>query len=185
MALKRLEEFVEARLCHRGPGGFALTHEGEAIAEVCENLFGTVSGISATLADNTEIVRGRIRIQMISNLVNSRLDAALSSFHHSYTDVEVYIGVATWNIIKHNVLRNDAELGISTTAERDPNLRYDPLFREIYRPYCGRAHPMYGKVVERPAELARHAFILTGTDEPDTLRRYRQRYRLGQKIAGL
>lgn len=35
LALKRLEERLNARLCERGPGGFALTEEGRRLAETC------------------------------------------------------------------------------------------------------------------------------------------------------
>ncbi len=38
MALRRLEDHLGVKLCRRGPGGFALTHEGEVLAELCEGV---------------------------------------------------------------------------------------------------------------------------------------------------
>lgn len=185
MALKRLEDVVGVRLCHRGPSGFGLTREGEMVSRICDRLFTSVASVPGTLAHAIEEVRGRVRVQMISNLVNERLDRALETFHKDYENVEVYISISTWDVIKRNVLRNEVELGISTIGDRDPDLRYEPLFREVYRPYCGRSHPLYGRSVDNPADLASYGFVLTGGDEPDQLRQFRQRHHLGRKVAGL
>lgn len=185
MALKRLEEAVGARLCHRGPSGFELTYEGEMVAQLCAVLFGAISDLPGDLASSFDRLRGRVRVQLISNLVNRRLDRALESFHKDYEKVEVFVSVSTWDVIKRNVLRNEVEIGISAAGEKDPDLAYELLFREVYRPFCGRSHPLFGKRLSQPADLAPYALILTGADEPDELTRFRLRHGLGGKIAGL
>jgi LysR family transcriptional regulator, transcriptional activator for bauABCD operon len=93
MALRRLEELVGGRLCHRGPGGFALTRQGELLAEICETIFGAVTRIPS-MVDATDEVRGRIRLQMISNLVEARIDRAIQAFHHDYPTVEIFVSIA-------------------------------------------------------------------------------------------
>ncbi len=185
MALQRLEEHADAILCRRGPGGFELTSDGELLAEICENMFGAVSQIPHALADAAIDMRGRVRIQLISNLVNESIDAALGAFHQDNPNVELFISVATWDVIQRSVIRNEVEIGIAPVTLRIPDLRYEVLFQEVYRPYCGRSHPLYGKTVLRPAELAGYSFILTGADEPDQQTRFRQRYGLGRHVAGL
>ncbi len=185
MALRRLEAHVGARLCRRGPGGFALSEEGEQVAEICAELFGAVSDLPRRLADRSEEVRGRVRLQLISNLVDRRIDDAVDAFHRAHPRVEIYLSVATWDVVSRAVLRNEIEIGIAPAHHRDSALRYELLFREIHRPYCGRAHPLFGQTIEKPGDLAREMFILTGADEPDELTKYRLRYGLGHHVAGL
>ena len=185
MALKRLEDHVGARLCRRGPGGFELTREGERLAEICEGVYGAVTHIPHAIADAGTTVRGRVRIQLISNLVDPRIDDAVDGFHRAHELVEIYLSVATWDVIQRAVLRNEVEAGIAPARHKDPDLRYELLFREIYRPYCGRPHSLFGTTVDHPSELAGYRFVLTGADEPDQQTKFRMRYGLGRHVAGL
>ena len=182
MALRRLEALVGARLCTRGPGGFCLTREGELLAEICEAMFGAVTRIPG-MVDATDEVRGRIRLQMISNLVDDKIDRAIQLFHRDYPSVEMFVSIATWDVVPRNVLRNEVEVGITPAHIRDSKLDYHLLFRETYRPYCGRPHSLFGKVFDDPGELAGFGFIHTGADEPDQLTKYRLRHGMGRRVA--
>lgn len=187
MALKRLEDHVGARLCRRGPGGFRLTREGELLAETCESIFGSVAHIPHSVANVATDVHGRVRIQLISNLADSRIDKAIQAFHQAHELVEIFVSVATWDVIQRSVLRNEVEIGIAPapTHHRDPDLHYEVLFHEVYRPYCGRSHPLFGITLDHPTDLAAYPFVLTGADEPDPQTKFRLRYGLGRHVAGL
>jgi len=187
MALKRLEDHVGARLCRRGPSGFRLTREGELMAETCEAIFGSIAHIPHSVANVGTNLQGRIRVQLISNLVDPRIDEGIQFFHRAHKLVEIFVSVATWDVIQRSVLRNEVEIGIAPASvhHRDPDLHYEVLFHEVYRPYCGRPHSLFGTTVDLPGDLAGYSFILTGADEPDQLTKFRQRYSLGRHVAGL
>lgn len=185
MALRRLEEIVGARLCERGRSGFCLTREGETLVKACEGIFDAVTAIPTSLAEITSEVRGRVRIQMISNLIDTKIDSALSRLHDTHPDVEVFVNISTWEIVPRSVLRNEVDVGIAPAHVRIPPLRYDTLFKEIYLPYCGRQHPLYGRMLSDPRELAGVGLIYTGADEPEQLTRFRLKYGIGRRIAGL
>ena len=187
MALKRIEDHVGARLCRRGPGGFKLTREGELLAETCESIFGSVARIPRSVANVAMDIHGRVRIQLISNLVDLRIDDAIESFHRAHELVEIFVSVTTWDVIQRSMLRNEVEIGIAPAPahHRDPDLRYEVLFHEVYRPYCGRSHPLFGTAVDHPGDLAAYSFVLTGADEPEPQTKFRQRYSLGRHVAGL
>lgn len=185
MALRRLEEHTETTLCRRGPGGFELTTDGQLLADVCEKMFGAASQIPHTLDDAAVDVRGRVRFQLISNLVDESIDAAIGAFHHDHPSVELFVSVATWDVIQRSVMKNEVEIGIAPVSLRTPDLHYEILFQEVYRPYCGRSHPLYGATVAKPTDLAEYSFILTGADEPDQLTRFRQSQGLDRHVAGL
>jgi DNA-binding transcriptional LysR family regulator len=185
MALRRLEDHLGAKLCRRGPGGFALTHEGEVLAELCEGFQESVREIPASIRHMSAELHGRVRIQLISNLIDPAIDRAIETFHQSHGGVEIFVSVTTWDVVKRSILRNEVEIGIAPAHHKDPQLHYELLFREIYRPYCGRTHPLFGKTLKSPRDLAREAIVLTGADEPDELTRYRMRYDLGRHVGGL
>ena len=185
MALRRLEEYAGANLCQRGPGGFDLTSDGELLSEICERMFGAVSQIPHVLADAANDIRGRVRIQLISNLVDESIDAALGEFHRDFPNVELFVSVATWDVIQRSVIKNEVEIGIAPVTLRTPSLHYEVLYQEVYRPYCGRTHPLFGAMVDDPADLADYSFILTGADEPEQQTKFRQQYDLGRRVAGL
>jgi len=185
MALRRLEQHMGTILCRRGPGGFSLTLNGELLAEKCATMFGVASSIPNTLADASVEIRGRLRVQLISNLVGNHIDDAIEQFHRKFPNVEIFVSIATWDVIQRSVMRNEVEIGIAPVTLRTAGLRYDILFEETYRPYCGRRHPLFGKTISRPEDLAEYAFILTGADEPESLTRFRQRSGLGTHLAGL
>lgn len=185
MALRRLEELVGARLCERGPSGFCLTREGETLLKACENILDTVTAIPANLADITSEVRGRVRVQMISNLIDRKIDTAISNLHDMHPEVEVVVSISTWEVVPRSVLRNEADVGIAPAHVRLPSLRYETLFKEIYLPYCGRHHPLYGRHLNDPRDLAGTGLIFTGADEPEQLTRFRLKYGIGRRVAGL
>lgn len=185
MALKRLEEHLGTVLCHRGPSGFHLTHEGEMLAETCSRIFGTIANVPHRFANSTTEIRGRVRIQMISNLVDDSIDTCLSDFHQTYPAVEIFVNVSGWEVVPREVLRNAADIGMAPSLLRLRTLNYEPFFREVYQPYCGRSHPLFGRTFMNPRELSPYGLIHTGVDEPEELTTYRSKYGIGRIVAGL
>ena len=185
LALKRLESEIGARLCHRGPGGFRLTDAGRRVAEIAAGLDRGVSSLPPRLEDAGRDLRGRVRLQLISNVVHPVLDRALAAFHGRHPAVELVIEVATWDAIGRKLLRGEADIGVAPARFQHAQLRYDLLFREVHRPYCGRSHPLFGKRIANPRSLAGYGFVLTGNDEPDDLTKFRLRHGLGRQLAGL
>ena len=185
LALKRLESRLGCVLCRRGPGGFALTDEGRRLAEICGRMRELIRDLPEGLAGAAQEAAGRIRVRLISNLVNPLLDEVLASFHRKYPGVEIVIDVAIWSEVVNSLLRGEADIGIAPSRRRRAELRYLPLFHEVHRPYCGRPHPLFGARSVGPKRLAAERFILTGADEPDQLSDFRLRYGIGRQVAGL
>jgi DNA-binding transcriptional LysR family regulator len=184
MALRRLEEMLDTRLCQRGRSGFILTQDGEMLARACDEMFGAVASIPTSFAEATAEIRGRVRIQMVSNLVDPVIDRALGRMQAAHPSVEIFVSVSTWEVVPRSVLRNEVDVGIAPAHVQLAPLTYEPLFREIYRPYCGVGHPLFGICPGDARKLAAHGLIHTGADEPVQLTRYRMHYGIGRKIAG-
>jgi len=185
LALRRLEEAVGTKLCHRGPRGITLTDAGELLASSCADIQELVENLPNHIAAANEHFSGRVRLQIISNIVNNVLDNAIVEFNKSYPHVEIDIEVVTWEIVARALLRRDIDVGIAPARFRHAVLQYDLLFNEVHRPYCGQSHHLFNQTISDPAILADEQFILTGADEPDELTRYRLRYGLGQRFVGM
>lgn len=185
MALRRLEELMGTVLCQRGPSGFYLTQEGEMLAETCRGIFDSIANVPSTIANSISEIRGRVRIQMISNLVDRSLDNQMRIFHQSYPAVEIFINISAWEVVPQAVLRNVADIGISPAQVRKKTLKYEPFFREKYQIYCGSQHALYGHTFRDPSRLSAYGLIHTGADEPEQLATYRLKYRIGRNVAGM
>ncbi len=62
-------------------------------------------------------------------------------------------------------------------------LDYAFLYREQHRPFCGRAHGLFGKSVADARTLSVEAFVLAGSEEPEAVTLYRERFGWGKRCA--
>lgn len=185
LALRRLEVRIGTPLCRRGAGGFELTNEGAAVADACSQVMELVRDVPNLVAEASGLARGRLRLNLISNLVCPVLDEAIAAFHIKFPRVEIIVTVVPWAQVVNAVLRDDIDIGIGPSRTRRSELNYQLLFTEVHRPYCGPGHPLFGETIEDPNQLRREGFILTGADEPDELTDFRVRHGIGTQVAGM
>ena len=185
LALKRLEDRIQCKLCRRGPGGFMLSEEGRRLAEICQQLREQVRNLPDTIAGTGQEVKGSLRISVISNLINPALDQLILNFNERYPLVKILVDVSSWSDVIDALLRGDIDVGISPVRQPRAELNYLRLFREVHVAYCGQRHRLFGARKVRPAQLANEHFVLTGSDEPDQLSDFRLRYGIGRHVAGV
>lgn len=188
IALRHLEEKLDSKLCCRGPSGFKLSDEGRLALAHCRKLHALVSQLYDQLANVDALrdeVHGRLRLQLISNLANDRLDSLLSNFIKRFPNVELQIEIAPWETIGRALLHGEVDIGIAPARFEHAELAYDFFFRELHGPYCGRGHALFAKKIKDPSALASERFILTGADEPDQLTRFRLKYGIGARTMAI
>lgn len=173
------------RLCIRGPAGFKLTDEGQILLEYCNTLFKKIDEIPNNLDNLSEEVHGRLKLQIISNIVCTTLDKIFFEYNQRHPYVELEINIVPWEGISKAVLRNEVDIGVAPASTKYLELRYDLLFRENHIAYCGRSHHLYGKTIHDCNELSQEKIILTGNDEPEQLTKFRLKYNIGHQIAGM
>ncbi len=148
------------------------------------NISRMVDDIPVRIGNFAHMVAGKLQIMLVCNVVDANLDMAIEQFHAKYPGVEIVLDVGTWDVIGRAVLKNQIDIGISPVRFTDTNLRYDLLFKEVHRVYCGRPHQLYGHRIDDPHDLAGEAFILTSVDGDDELTKYRLKYGLARHVAG-
>ncbi|MDZ7748857.1 MAG: LysR family transcriptional regulator [Halofilum sp. (in: g-proteobacteria)] len=185
LALRRLEERLGVRLCERGPRGFTLTAEGEAAAEICDEIGQLVSLLPERVAATGEELRGRVRIRLISSVQTPALDQALERFHRRYPSVEIELGIGPWKGSRKTCstassMPASAPCGSSTPASSTTccSARYSGST-------CGPTHPLFGKTVTDLSRLVNERFVVKGPGEPDEIMRFRLRHGLGRNAVGV
>lgn len=183
-ALARLEDHVGAKLCERGPGGFALTPEGEIVYGIAAEMVALAREAPDRLAQAMGEVRGKLSIAVMSSVVSKEFDAILNAMARRHPLLEIAIDLAPWRTVIQRVRVGEIDLGLCYDRELQPDLAYEPLFIEFQQLYCSPTHPLFGETACNPSELSSEVFFLTGRDEPLELTNFRRRHGLGQKARG-
>lgn len=185
LALQRLEGRIGTVLCKRGAAGFELTTEGQLLAELCAPIMRAVREIPSLANETSVEIQGNLTIGLISNFTCSALDAAISLFHHKFPNVELIVSTMPSVHVTGSVMRNEIDIGVAPSRVMRPELRYRFLSEELHQPYCGAHHRLFGIQFDDPRLLKDERFILTGSDEPDELRAFRQQFGLGGKVSAV
>jgi DNA-binding transcriptional LysR family regulator len=183
--LKQLEDELGARLCLRGPSGFKLTDEGQALFEYCECIQTKIDEVPNKLNNLAEEIHGQLKLQTISNLVIQRFDQILLSYNRQYPFVELDISIVPWEGISKAVLRNQTDIGIAPVSVQFSDLRYDFLFSEVHRLYCSKEHHLFGQAITDFTQITNEPFVITGNDEPEQITKFRLKHGLGHRLAGI
>jgi DNA-binding transcriptional LysR family regulator len=184
LALKRLEAHLGTELCLRTSRGIALTPAGRVVAALGEHIHQEMQALPSRVASVADEVEGVLIIRSVSGVVSPELDATLDAMHRRYPRVRLRIDIAPARMVLDGLVKGHAELCIAFDSAPRADLRYEPLVREYQQLYCGRAHPLWGSTIDHPNILADERFVLTGSDEPEDVRHFRLRYRLGLTPAG-
>jgi DNA-binding transcriptional LysR family regulator len=184
LALRRLEGHLGTALCHRTSRGVELTPAGRTVAALSEHLFQEVQTLAHAVDAAAGEVEGMLTIRLVSGVVSAELDATLDAMRRRHPGVRLRLDVAPCRIVVDALAKGIAEVCIAFDSAPRSDLRYEPLVREFQQLYCGRSHALFGARVTSPEMLTDERFILTGSDEPDDVRHFRLRYRLGLAPAG-
>ncbi|SEE49955.1 LysR family transcriptional regulator [Pseudomonas coleopterorum] len=164
-ALKRLEEQLGYQLIARRGPRFDLTEAGHKIFATAGEMYGQVSQMSQTLEQPGDDVVGKVRILMVSRIVNTRFDQYLATFHRRHPRVDFEIDVMRSSDIVSALLEKTASLGVSLNRRMQPRLEQRLFQRQRYMFYCGQHHPLYGQAGLTLEQLQAENFVSFTSDQ--------------------
>jgi DNA-binding transcriptional LysR family regulator len=164
-ALKRLEEQLGYQLIARRGPRFDLTEAGHKIFAMAGEMYGQVSQMSHTLEQPGDDVVGKVRILMVSRIVNARFDSFLASFHRQHPRVDFEIDVMRSSDIVSALLEKTASLGISLNRRPQPRLEQELFQRQRYSFYCGQHHRLFGQGGLTLEQLQAENFVSFTSDQ--------------------
>jgi DNA-binding transcriptional LysR family regulator len=182
--LKRLEDHLGVELFTRTSQGVELTPAGRALLPLCQSMVEAARAAPHEVAKAANLLEGVINIRTISSIVSPEFDEALVAFHRAHPGVEIHLEVAPWRDVVKSLRLGEAEVGIACDSAPSEGLCYEPLMKEVQQLYCGRGHPLFGRSIALPSDLADEPFVMTGKDEPEELERFRRRFGLGRRAGG-
>ncbi|MFO7747452.1 MAG: LysR family transcriptional regulator [Orrella sp.] len=146
--IKDLETRLGFTLCQRGRSGFALSTQGQQVYNETLRLLGAINDFRASIDDVHARLGGELHVAVFEKITgnpNSRLPQTVADFTRLAPDVLINLHVRPINEIERGVLDGQYHIGIIPDHRPSNSLRYEPLFHEDMKLYCGESHPLYHK----------------------------------------
>ena len=164
--LTDLELRLGVKLCERGPGGFALTADGEQVLDASSRLISAINSFQADIEEVHQRLTGHLSVALFDKTVTNpeaRLPHAIALFDEIAPEVTLEIRAEPVNTIESGVLSGRFHLGIIPTHRQSNSLRYYPLYSEQMYLYCGAGHALFDrpekKVSRRDLRQCKYAGI--------------------------
>ncbi|QEW24131.1 CysJI operon transcriptional activator (plasmid) [Marinibacterium anthonyi] len=169
-SVKTLELRLGTALCQRGPKGFRLYPEGEAVYAAAQKLFAEVETFRLRASDLSRMAHHEITIAVQESVLehpDCRLPEALAAFSGSYPNVQYHLEIMLGTQVLGQVTDGLTHLGICIPAETRAQVYTRPLFEERAILCCGRTHPFHARADAQlgTAEVAATARATSGRVE--------------------
>ena len=165
IAVGQFEEALGVRLFDRTTRRVSLTGDGEDFLATAERLIEDFDVAIADMRDLAERRRGRVGIAALPSVAVRLLPEVVASYSEAYPGVRIHVQDANARGVQGRVQRKEADFGIGSLWEPDPELAFQPLLRDPFVMVCRAGHPLArGKGPLPWRRLAGHDFIGMGRD---------------------
>jgi len=139
--VREVEETLGARLCERGPGGFALTHAGRVALDLARDALQSLERIRPEIDAARGVLSGTLSIGMVEHIVGDEdchLPEALAALKERAPDVNVELRVMTFSELDLALRERRVQVAIRGMYRREAGFHYQPLFVERQSLYVAR-----------------------------------------------
>ncbi len=146
--LKSLEIRLGTRLCRRGPKGFKLFREGEAVYQAAKELFASVETFKQRASNINQSASYELCVGIQDGIVenpSARLHDAIQRFSEYYPNVRFRMEVMLGFQLTGRVADGMVHVGIGLVNDQFPQLTYEHLFDEQGYMCCSDRHPFFGR----------------------------------------
>ncbi len=144
--LKSLEIRLGTRLCRRGPKGFKLFREGEAVYQAAKELFASVETFKQKASNINQSTAYELSIGIQDGIVenpSARIHDAIRRFSEYYPNVRFRMEVMLGFQLTGRVADGIVHVGIGLVNDQFPQLTYEHLFDEQGYMFCSDKHPLF------------------------------------------
>lgn len=169
-----IESQLGTRLFKRTSGGLVLTYAGEKYYRMACEVLRIYGAFEAELAEESELVRGRITLGITNYLACDLLPLMLPAFHRAHPGIEIRVVEETSDELSRRLLSGRLDFAIMHTgagdgASEDPGLAHEVLSRDPFlivappdNPHDAQAISHEGRSLREldPALLAGEPFLM-------------------------
>lgn len=166
--IKQLEEELGVRLLDRNTRSVSLTHIGQELAPVVENLLREIEGVIASTRALSSKSIGSVTIAALPSVSATLLPGVIAGFRRQFPGIRFRLRDAIGKRIVDLVLADTADFGIGSVETGDVDIQFDPLFTDSMSAVFPANSPLRRKKTIGLAELASQNLILT--DPESTVR---------------
>ncbi|TCM63301.1 LysR family transcriptional regulator [Acinetobacter calcoaceticus] len=146
--MSQLETALDMKLCHRGRGGFSLTHKGELFYQEALRILQQFDQFVLRSAQIQGNLSGTLKIGLIDSIVsdtNIPLDLIIRHFSELYPHVYLRLQVQSPYELQLAVLEDRLDIAIGSFFSKMSGLIYHPLHQEQHWLYCSDQHPLFAQ----------------------------------------
>lgn len=165
-SLKKLELELGVQLVERSPRSFRVTQAGQKIYDVALVIMRDVAELkNVANMSGSEEVTGHVRLLLASRVVSASLNSLIAQFMSENPYVTLSIDVLPSLEIQRLVRQGQATAGVCLTRATARGFRSRLLVAQVYGPFCGPSHPLFGRKGLTPEDLRDADIITFGSDQ--------------------
>lgn len=161
-SILRLEDLLGVRLFDRTTRSVALTAAGADFLLPIRRVLGDLGLAVEDLRDIGQRGRGRVVFACLPSIAARLVGPTMRQFVRRYPGVAVKIFDGDAASVARRVRMREADFGISSTPDPDPDIDYRPLLRDRCCAVSASDHPLARASSVAFAELARHPILTLG-----------------------
>jgi LysR family carnitine catabolism transcriptional activator len=164
-AIRQLEDMVGSSLFDRTTRTVALTPEGLEFVPVAERLVYDFDLAIGDIRATAKRRLGRIGIALVHSVATKLIPDVLMEFARSNPAIRAQLRDGNSADVRRRVKRNEVDVGFCSKDEDDPELDFQPLFRDQMGLLLRRGHPLSKSLRPLPwMKMEGHDFIGLTTD---------------------
>ncbi|UNK70193.1 LysR family transcriptional regulator [Microbacterium sp. H1-D42] len=170
--VKKLERELGVALFDRSARQVTLTAEGERMLPVIRSALQAIGEVPATAADLRGLLRGTLRVGVVSGLTWPRLFDALSELHTAHPGLDIRLREGTSEHLTAQLRRGECDIAVVAWAQHPPaGLESATIFDDPLVAVVAPDHAWATRTSIRPAELSGVDIIAlpTGTGDRSAL----------------
>jgi DNA-binding transcriptional LysR family regulator len=158
--IRQLERELGLALLDRSGRRATLTSAGAAALEHARGALAAAERVRQAVDDVRGLLRGSLRMGMVTACTVTPLFDALAAFHHAHPGIEVELAEDTSDLLLERVRAGTLDLALVGTAGPPPPAFHTlPIVSEGIAALVAPGHPLHGRARAPLAEVAAHPVI--------------------------
>jgi DNA-binding transcriptional LysR family regulator len=164
-SIRQLEKTIGVELFERLPTGVVLTRQGEALARRAKLMELEYRHALAEIAALEQGLAGVLRIGAGPVWITSILPGIVAEFHRQFPKVKIQLTSGVIDTLFPALLEGATDIVCSTLDfPNQPEIVKEPMIRVRHAVVARAAHPLAGRGVVEPQDLAQYAWLTLAFD---------------------